>query len=215
MIPNSTNARRKIDNFASRAAGNGARIRRETCCRNQVSVLKLVHKHAISRASPVGAPWRGHQRAPGSGQAATSVLQKHYREPLIASAVGGMTPLQNYPQQHRGEATNRQIAVRAGSIRARIRILLGKYFRHQGLGSNFGPHTFYFKSNSGPGWGTTWLFFLVCSLQWRETIDRAPDRPNFGTFLCKIRGLHRNFRVRIAHRWIGPEGPYPAVCDSV
>jgi hypothetical protein len=40
----------------------------------------------------VGAPRRGHQRAHGSGQAGTSVQQKHYRESPIAGAVGGTIP---------------------------------------------------------------------------------------------------------------------------
>jgi hypothetical protein len=62
-------------------------VRRETepgfaeSSRNQVSLHILVHKNAISSATPVGAPRRAHQRAPGSGQAGFSVLQKHYREP--------------------------------------------------------------------------------------------------------------------------------------
>jgi hypothetical protein len=90
MTPNSTNARRQIDNFVSRAAGNGARIRnlRAESFRNQVSVLILVHKNAISPTTPVGAPRRGHQRAPGSGQAGSSIPQKRNREPPIASSVG-------------------------------------------------------------------------------------------------------------------------------
>ena len=52
MTPNSTNARRNIDNFAFRAEGNGARIR-NLCgesSRNQVSLLILVHTNAISQA---------------------------------------------------------------------------------------------------------------------------------------------------------------------
>ena len=61
MTPNSTNARRKIENVAFRAAGNGARIRKlhAESFRNQVSLLISVHKHAISRATPVGTPRRG------------------------------------------------------------------------------------------------------------------------------------------------------------
>jgi hypothetical protein len=72
---------------------NGARIRnlRAESSRSQVSLLMLVHQTAISRATPVGAPRRGHPHGPGSGQGATSVLQKHYRETPIAYAVGGNT----------------------------------------------------------------------------------------------------------------------------
>jgi hypothetical protein len=56
----------KIENVASRAAGNGARIQnlRAESTRNQVSLLNRVNKTAISRATPVGAPRRGHQSAP-------------------------------------------------------------------------------------------------------------------------------------------------------
>jgi hypothetical protein len=43
----------------------------------------------MSRGIPVGAPRRGYQRAHGSGQTGTNVQQKQYREPPIASAVGG------------------------------------------------------------------------------------------------------------------------------
>jgi hypothetical protein len=93
MIPNSTTARRSIEIVASRTPGNGARIRNlhAESSRNQVSLLILVHKHAISRATPAGAPRRGHESGPGSGQGATSVLHKHYREPPIAKVVMGKT----------------------------------------------------------------------------------------------------------------------------
>jgi hypothetical protein len=91
MTPNSTNTRQNIESVASRAAGNGARIRnlRAESSRNQVSSVMLVHKNTISQATPVGAPRRGHQRAPRSGQTGFSVLQKQYREPPVAGAVGG------------------------------------------------------------------------------------------------------------------------------
>jgi hypothetical protein len=93
MTPKITNAMRSIEHFGSRAAGNGTQILSlcDICCRNLVSVPIWVHNKSMSRAPPVGAPRRGQQRAPGSGQAATSVQQKHYREPLIAFAVGGKT----------------------------------------------------------------------------------------------------------------------------
>jgi hypothetical protein len=54
MTPNSTNTRKKTKNVAPREAGNGARIRivREVCCRNQASILNLVHKISISQATP-------------------------------------------------------------------------------------------------------------------------------------------------------------------
>jgi hypothetical protein len=96
MTPNSTNARRKIENVASRAAGNGARIRnlRTESSRNQVARLMLVHKHAFVRATPVGAR---HQRAPGSGQPGSSVQQKHYREPRVACAVEGKSKISHFP----------------------------------------------------------------------------------------------------------------------
>jgi hypothetical protein len=107
--PNTTNARRNIENIASRAPGNGARNRslRAESSRNQVSLQVLVDKAAISRAGVgdhfrkslrcrvgfvprwSGAPRRGHQSAHGSGQAGFSVQQKNYREPPIASTVGG------------------------------------------------------------------------------------------------------------------------------
>jgi hypothetical protein len=92
MTPNSTNASRNIENVKFRAAGNGARIRnlRTESSRNHVSMLNLVHRNAISRAMPVGAPRQGHQSGPGSGQGATSVLQKQYREPPIANSVEGL-----------------------------------------------------------------------------------------------------------------------------
>jgi hypothetical protein len=79
-----------FESFASRAVGNGARSRnlRAESSRNQVSILILVHKPAISRATPVGAPRRGHQSGPESGQGTTSVLQKHYREPLSLTLLG-------------------------------------------------------------------------------------------------------------------------------
>jgi hypothetical protein len=51
----------------------------------------VVHTNVISRATPEGAPRRGHQSAPRSGQAGSSMLQKNCREPPIASAVGGTT----------------------------------------------------------------------------------------------------------------------------
>jgi hypothetical protein len=43
-----------IDNFASRAAGAGARIRNlhEVCCRNQVSILDSVHNIDVVPPSP-------------------------------------------------------------------------------------------------------------------------------------------------------------------
>jgi hypothetical protein len=84
MTPNSTNARRKIEHFAFRARANGARIRNLSAesSQNQVSVLISVHQNSISRATPVVAPRRGHQSAPGSGQAGFSMLHKNYREPL-------------------------------------------------------------------------------------------------------------------------------------
>jgi hypothetical protein len=84
MTPKNTNARRKINNFASRAAGNAESFR------NQVSLFIFVQQNAVSRATPVGAPRWGHQSGPGSGRGATCVLQKHSREPPIANAVGGM-----------------------------------------------------------------------------------------------------------------------------
>jgi hypothetical protein len=86
-FPNSTNARRNINKFAFRVRPIRARIRilRDKRCRNQVSVVILVHKNVISQAGVrdhfrksfrcrlefvprgSGAPRRGHQRAPGSG----------------------------------------------------------------------------------------------------------------------------------------------------
>jgi hypothetical protein len=61
MTPNNTNTRRNIEHFGFRAAGNGARIRnqRAESSRNQVSLLNFVHKHAILRATPGGAPHHG------------------------------------------------------------------------------------------------------------------------------------------------------------
>jgi hypothetical protein len=52
--------------------------------RNQVSVLTTDNKNAISRTTAMGAPWRKHRQAHGSGQAGTNVLQKHDREPPLA-----------------------------------------------------------------------------------------------------------------------------------
>jgi hypothetical protein len=51
----------KIENVASRAAGNGARIQnlRAESTRNQVSLLNRVNKTAISRATPVGGTTTG------------------------------------------------------------------------------------------------------------------------------------------------------------
>jgi hypothetical protein len=123
MTPNSTNARRKLEIFASRAAGNGARIRnhRAVSSRNEVSLLIVLHKNGISRAGVgnhfrksfrcrlefvprgSGAPRRGHQSAPDSGQAGFSVQQKNYREPLIASALGG-NELTSFRETHATEA---------------------------------------------------------------------------------------------------------------
>jgi hypothetical protein len=93
VTPNSTNARRKIGNVAFRAGANGARIRnlRAESSRNQVSLLMLVHKHAISQATPVGAPRRRHQSAPGSGQAGFSMLQTiTIDNPLSRTLLGGI-----------------------------------------------------------------------------------------------------------------------------
>jgi hypothetical protein len=52
MIPNNTNAKRKIKHFAFRTGANGGRIRnlRAESSRSQVSLLILILTNAISRA---------------------------------------------------------------------------------------------------------------------------------------------------------------------
>jgi hypothetical protein len=91
MTPNRTNTRGNIEHVALRAPRNrpgiGICVPRALEIRSRF--LNLVHKNQFSRATPVGAPRQGHQRAPGSGHAGSGLPQKNYREPIIASAVGG------------------------------------------------------------------------------------------------------------------------------
>jgi hypothetical protein len=90
MTPNSTNARRTIENVAFRAEGNGARIRntRAESSRNQVSILMLVHKVSISRATPVEATDGGTKAHPGPSKP-DSVIEN----PLSLTLLGEYKPL--------------------------------------------------------------------------------------------------------------------------
>jgi hypothetical protein len=86
MTPNSTNARRKLENLAFRVRPIRARIRilRETRGRNQVPLLKLVHKHAISQATGARYGPETRRADPESGQKTfpSSVGQGPYGVPI-------------------------------------------------------------------------------------------------------------------------------------
>jgi hypothetical protein len=82
LTPNSTNTRRNIENVASRAAGNGTRIRnlRDICCRNQVSIHILVNKCEFTRntggGTTAGAPTRTRVR-PSRNECTTEILSRN------------------------------------------------------------------------------------------------------------------------------------------
>jgi hypothetical protein len=98
MTPNNTNAERNIEKVASRAAGNRARIRnlRAASSRNQVSLLILVHRHAISRATPVGHHGGGTNVDPGPAKA-----QPVYYRSIIENTLS-LTLLGEHSATHRG-----------------------------------------------------------------------------------------------------------------
>jgi hypothetical protein len=87
MTPNNTNAKRPIENFASRAAGNGARIRSlgEIWFRNQLSIFYAGQQQCDFTSNCGVGTTAGAPICTRAGQAGISVLQKHDREPPIAS----------------------------------------------------------------------------------------------------------------------------------
>jgi hypothetical protein len=90
MAPDSTNARRNIEYFAFRAAAIGARIR-DLCAessRNQVSLLNLVRKNAISRGTPVRARGRRTKAHPGPAQAQPVYYRSIVENPVSLALLG-------------------------------------------------------------------------------------------------------------------------------
>jgi hypothetical protein len=88
-----TNARRKIDT-TKKGVSRGSEWNLDLeSPRRELSKSGLafhVGPHTCDfRVNSCGAPRRGHQSAHGYGQAGTSVLQKHYREPRNGFRFGG------------------------------------------------------------------------------------------------------------------------------
>jgi hypothetical protein len=85
-----TNARRNSDIFASRTAGNGARIRNlhAESSRNQASLLILVHTHASSQATLWGHHDGGTKVHPGQAKPDSACYRRLIENPLSLMLLG-------------------------------------------------------------------------------------------------------------------------------